>query len=103
MFKIDKAVLVVIDVQGKLAEIVHQKEQTYSSLQKLIKACQILQIPIIHTEQLPEKIGSTIEPFASLLKGSQYFLKSTFSCCGADDFLKFLRNQKRSQVIVAGI
>ena len=60
MFMIDQTVLLVIDVQGKLARLVHEKEILLKNLQAMIKGARILQIPILWTEQIPSKIGSTI-------------------------------------------
>lgn len=103
MFDIDKTVLLVIDVQGKLASLVHAKEKTYQHITALIKSAQILNIPIIYTEQVPEKIGKTIPEIAGLLKPVPPLIKSSFSCCGSKEFLQKLNGLKRNQVIVTGI
>jgi nicotinamidase-related amidase len=101
--KISNCLLLIIDVQGRLAESMIGKEELYKNLAGLIKAAHILNIPIIHTEQVPEKIGATVEPIVSLLKGQSPIIKKTFSCCGEPKFLKALKQWKKRTILVAGI
>ena len=60
MFSPSRAVLVVIDVQGKLAYLMHEKDRLFKQIQALIEAAKILSIPILYTEQAPQKIGETV-------------------------------------------
>jgi nicotinamidase-related amidase len=62
-----------------------------------------LGVPIIWVEQVPEKMGPTIQPLRGLLEGLVPISKSTFSCCGEPEFMKALRQTLRKQVIIAGI
>lgn len=103
MFTIDKSVLVVIDIQGKLAQLAHDKERTYKHVQALIKAAQALDIPILWTEQVPEKIGPTIDEVASLLHYLKPIRKLTFSCYLEKAFVDTLKKIGRKQVIICGI
>ena len=102
-FSPEKSVLLVVDVQGKLAHLMHEKEKLFHNIQALIRSAEHLAIPIIHTEQAPEKIGETIPEIADLLKGKEPFKKSTFSCCGDDKFMRTLKSLFRKQIIVVGI
>src|SRR5436190_1404373 len=103
MFQIAQSVLIVIDVQGKLAKLVYNKLSTYRHLEALIHASQILNIPILYTEQVPEKIGKTIPVIARILKPAQPIVKSSFSCCGSKEFVQQLNALNRKQIIVTGI
>ena len=103
MFMIDQTVLLVIDVQGKLARLVHEKEILFKNLQAMIKGARILQIPILWTEQVPEKIGNTIPEIAQLLKDQQPIEKVSFSCVPNKQFMKTLTVLNRKQILIAGI
>ena len=103
MFRIQNAVLLIIDVQGKLASLMHEKGQLFTRLKGLIRAAQILEIPIIYTEQVPEKIGKTVPEVAELFKNQPPITKTSFSCWGSDPFQKKLLGLKRKQIFVAGI
>lgn len=103
MYTADQSVLIVIDIQGKLAALAYDKEKTYKNIQALIKAAQILDIPILWTEQAPEKIGPTIEEIASLLHYLKPIRKKAFSCYLEKTFIDALKKINRKQIIVAGI
>ena len=103
MLILENTVLIVVDVQDKLARVMHKKEMLFDSLQKLIKGAQILGIPIILTEQNPEGLGPTIPEVVRLLPDIQPIPKLSFSCCGDERFLQELEALNRKQVLIAGI
>lgn len=97
-----KAIIVLIDVQGKLATLMHQHEVLFSRLQCLLAAAKELRVPVLPVEQLPDKLGHTIECLSCYLP-SDIIAKSSFSATGSDAFMSALRASGRDQVIVAGI
>ncbi len=103
MLKIENAVLVVVDIQGKLAGLMHNKEEFFSNVIKMIKGAKALELPIIWNEQLPDKLGPTIPEISELLSGLSPLEKSTFSCCGNSDFSTKLESTRRKQVLLAGM
>ena len=103
MMTLENTMLVVIDVQGNLAQAMYEKEGLFKNLGKIIKGAQILEMPILVTEQVPEKLGPTLPEIAGLLTGIRPITKSSFSCCGNDDFVKELKMINRRQIIVTGI
>ncbi len=103
MFTIDETVLLVIDVQGKLAHLVHEKEILFKNLRATIKGARILNVPILWTEQVPEKIGNTIPEIAELLKDQKSIEKVSFSCVPNKRFMEALTALNRKQILVVGI
>lgn len=103
MLNREESILVVIDVQGNLAQQMHKKEMLFDSLAKMIRGAQVLDIPIIWVEQNPKGLGETISSIASLLADSPKVSKSTFSCVGDKEFLKLLEKTSKTQVILVGI
>jgi nicotinamidase-related amidase len=103
MLMIDNTVLLVIDVQGKLAEIVQNSTEVIHRCAKLIKTMQILQIPILHTEQNPAGLGKTTALLAQLLASSKPVEKITFSALGSEPFLQALETLNRKQILICGI
>lgn len=103
MLKIEDTVLLFIDVQGRLHEIMHDRETLDANLGRMVRSAQLLEIPILVTEQIPEKLGPTNEPFKSMLANAKTVAKTAFSCCGDLKFLTELRALGRAQVILAGI
>lgn len=95
--------LAVVDVQGKLAQIMHEKEILFKNIQILIKAANILNIPILWCQQCPESLGPTIPEIAELLSSIEPINKAFFSCCGDENFSKKLNNLDVNQVLICGI
>jgi nicotinamidase-related amidase len=103
MLKKEEAVLVFIDVQGRLHEIMDGKEALDANMGKLVKCAQLLDVPIVATEQIPEKLGPTSEPFKTLLAEAVMVSKSAFSCCGEPKFAAAFDALGKKQAILIGI
>lgn len=103
MLNKEEAVLLFIDVQGRLHEIMHDKVMLDANLEKMIQCSLLLGVPIIATEQLPDKLGSLSEPFKTLLSDAPKIAKSSFSCCSESEFTKVYKSLKKQQAILVGI
>lgn len=107
MFLKENTALVIIDVQGKLAQLMHNKEELFNSIQTLIRGMAILEVPVIWMEQLPEKLGATSPEVATLMAELMPDLKpiakSSFSCCGNGGFMERLSSINRKQLLLVGI
>ncbi|GAB4454654.1 MAG: hydrolase [Anaerolineae bacterium] len=104
MLNKDNTALLVIDVQGRLAEVMHDKERLFANVDRIIRGAKVLNLPIIWTEQVPEKLGATTPAIAELLRDvAQPITKSSFSCCGVTSFNQQLAATGRRQILVAGI
>ena len=103
MLILENTVLIVVDVQEKLAHVMSEKRVLLENLEKIIKGAQILGIPILLTEQNPEGLGPTIPEIARLLPNIQPVRKLSFSCCGSNRFMQALKALSRKQVLIAGI
>lgn len=92
--------LLLIDIQEKLFAKVANNTQLASRLEVLSKACTLLQIPIILTEQYPQGLGKTID----ILKNFPVsFEKTAFSCLGDEKIKKAILASGCHSWIVAGI
>jgi nicotinamidase-related amidase len=98
-----KTAIVLIDVQGKLAEIMHESDKLFNNLEILIKGAQLLDIPIIWTEQLPEKLGSTTKRISTLLTNKRPIIKSEFSCLKNEEFSNIIKDEKYNHFLLCGI
>lgn len=103
MLQLENTGLIIIDVQGKLARIVFESEKLVSNLEKLIKGCQILKLPIIWAEQNPVGLGQTIPELEKLLTNQKAIEKFSFNAFENDLFKKAVLQSNRKQWIVCGI
>ena len=103
MLSQEQTVLVVVDVQGRLAQAMHEKEALFRNLQRIIRGAQVLGLPILWCEQNPAGLGLTIPEVAGLLAGQNPIVKMSFSCCGSEPFRQALTAANRKQVLLIGI
>ncbi len=103
MLKMDDAALVIVDVQGKLATLMHDRENFYANMVKIAQGAWELGLPILWNEQLPDKLGPTIPELKEVLRGMNPMEKNTFSCCRNDIFINKLKATNCHQVLLAGM
>ena len=97
------AVLVIIDIQGNLAQAMFDKENLFSNTVKLIKGFNVLNLPVIITEQIPQKLGPTLPQIAVELDGIKPIAKESFSCWEENSFKEQLKALRRRDVVLLGI
>ncbi|MFT5387967.1 MAG: nicotinamidase-related amidase [Candidatus Omnitrophota bacterium] len=103
MFDPDNCILLIIDIQGKLSELVLNSSAVIKNTAVLAQTANYLNIPIIYTEQVPEKIGATVNDVKKHLQEIDPITKRTFSCCGEQKFIKSLSELNRNNIIVVGM
>jgi len=100
--------LIVVDIQGKLARLVHNSSAFISNCEKLIKGAQALELPIICLEQNPDKLGATVDELSSLLNHPKYLshkpiTKFTFDACQEAQFMQAVNAANVNTWLVCGI
>ena len=103
MLTTENSLLLIVDVQGKLAQIMSNRETLFANVQRMVTGSQALDLPIVWAEQLPEKLGPTIPEVADLLADHVPFAKSSFSCCGNSELMDTIKVTGRKQVLLVGI
>ena len=96
-------ILVVVDVQGKLAQLMHAKQALFENLKSVIGGIRALEIPILWAEQNPTGLGPTVPEIAAVLEGLEPIAKVSFSCWQNEAFARALGDAGRRQVLIAGI
>ena len=99
----DKALLVVVDIQERLAVAMKKRKKVEANTGILIKASEILGIPIIVTEQYPKGLGHTTDAVKDTLSNYAPIEKIDFSCCGEDAFVKAVKDSGKTQIILCGM
>lgn len=99
-----QSVLIVIDVQEAYRGKTVDEQRMVRGVQRLIEAANILQVPILATEQYPKGLGHFIPEVADCFPAGQAIIeKRSLSCLGAAAFRERLQNLARSQAVVCGI
>lgn len=99
----DEAVLVIVDIQERLAAAMSERGKVVGNTIHLIEAAKLLSIPVILTEQYPKGLGPTVSEIREALPSYEPIEKLTFSCCGEPAFLKALSSSGRRKIILCGM
>jgi nicotinamidase-related amidase len=101
---LNEAILVVVDVQEKFMPVLFEPQRLVFACQLLIGGAKILGLPILVTEQLPEKLGPTVTELREVL-GSDYrpIIKAEFSAFANESFRRTFAATERTQLILCGI
>lgn len=106
----DDLVLVLIDIQHRLAAAMDDRERVVGAASRLARAAVLLGAPIIVTRQYPKGLGPTVEELEVLLldlaeSGARVTCvdKVAFCCAREDSFNEALSATGRKQVVIAGM
>ena len=94
----ESSTLILIDLQGRLMPAIDQGEAVLNQCIRIAKIAQLLEIPIIGTEQSPKSLGSNIESIKSFC--SKTISKEHFNACA--DGLTAAISDGRRQCILMG-
>ena len=97
------ALLLVIDIQGKLARLVHDPDTLTRNVRILLQGMKLLEVPTIVTEQYPNGLGRTIEELQPFITELPLLEKRTFSCLADPSIMKSIVDAHRTDIIVCGI
>lgn len=108
-----RSVVLVVDLQGKLMQMVHRPRLVVDSTIRLLKLAGLFEVPVILTEQYPRGLGPTHPQvrsvFDALSTEKRFLEKVAFGCCGDAGFNAALAEVRSEvapedlQVVVAGI
>ncbi len=99
-----ECVLVVVDIQEKLAARMAERDAVVAAARALILAARRLEVPILVTEQYPRGIGLTLPELRDALGESCVPIeKLSFGCAAEPQFLDRLRALRRNQVVLCGM
>jgi nicotinamidase-related amidase len=104
-FFLDKedSVLVIVDIQERLAVAMTEKDRVVNNTQHLMEAAKLLDIPVLVTEQYPKGLGPTVPEIKNALPAYAPIEKTTFSCCGEQFFIDAVEETGKKQIILVGM
>lgn len=108
-----RSIVVIIDLQGKLMDMVHRPELVRAANLRLLRLAEIFEVPVVLTEQYPQGLGGTHPEVAALYDSltvpRRRVEKVSFGCCGDPGFEQVLEELRpglppsRRQLVVGGI
>jgi nicotinamidase-related amidase len=95
--------LVVVDLQEKLVNMVHNREELLDRCALILELAKIYDIPTVLTEHYPQGLGYTVDEVKEHLPVYEPVVKRIFSCCGVEEFVGAVQAMGKRQLVVVGI
>jgi nicotinamidase-related amidase len=105
----DDLVLLVIDVQERLAAAMESRDSAVAATARLVRAAGIVGAPVVVTRQYPAGLGDTVPEVEAALGEARdsvpvgVFDKTAFCACEEPGFMDSLAANGRRQVAIAGM
>ena len=102
----ENSLLVVVDIQTRLGNAMPGKvlNRVLQNAALLARSAELLEVPVLLTEQYPQGLGTTHPEVAEALPAQcRRFSKTAFSCLHADGFPASLATLGRQQVVLTGM
>lgn len=104
VLRMEDALLVVIDMQEPFLRNVVERERVIRNVGLLVRAAEILRVPIVPTLQYAQKMGGPVPEIAAALPSQLIpFDKTCFSCMGDDAFASEVLRSGRKQLLLCGV
>ena len=97
------AILVIIDIQERLAAVMGERQKVIANCLHLINAAGLLQIPVLITEQYPKGLGLTVKEIKDASGINEAIEKIAFNSCKAPDFITKISSYRRNKIILTGM
>ena len=104
ILNIEDSLVLIIDIQEKLLNATFNKNLLEKKAEIITKSANILNIPIIITEQYPKGLGSTIDCIKNSTNNStKYYEKTSFSALDDANLAEEIKKENKKQIIIFGI
>jgi nicotinamidase-related amidase len=97
-----ESLLLVVDIQEKLAPAIHDNERVAANSVRLLQAAAQLQVPSFVSEQYVRGLGPSLPGIRQAAGQACFFEKTHFSCAAEPGVVDLLRACGRQQVILTG-
>ena len=101
-------VLVIVDMQEAFRGVIAEFTELSARIALLAHAAQLLNLPVIVTEQYPKGLGHTANEIRAVLpRDTEPLAKTAFSACGSTEFMALLTSTDAApdaqQVLLCGV
>ena len=104
LMKRPDSLLLIVDVQERLAPAMDSPREVISGCGRLIGAAAELGIPFIIAEQNPAKLGQTmVDLRLAAGQGAKFYPKMEFSCAANPEIMNTIKVSGKKQIIIAGV
>lgn len=99
----EESLLLIVDFQQAMLKAIDSWEKVARKVNQLIRAANILDVPILLTEQYKKGLGETHPEVLREIPSPTVFQKEHFSACLEPDFLPTVQAFRRGKIVVVGM
>jgi isochorismate hydrolase len=99
----EDSLLLIIDFQQALLKVIESQETITRRVCQLVRTANILDVPVLFTEQYKKGLGETYPELFREFKSPTVIEKEHFSACMNSDFMSAVNSFSRSRIVVTGI
>ena len=105
LLDVARAAVVIVDLQEAFRAHIHEFDRIVARTAIVIEAAKLLRIPVLATEQYPQRLGATVDQIKAALPADIVIGdKTVFSSCGCGPFIAQLKKLPAvRQVLLCGI
>ena len=92
-----------VDFQAVFLKSVHDSDSLLKRTRFAIQAAKGFGMPVVFTEQVPQKLGATVPELLSLAPGARQFGKTAFSALADDGIRDAIRAMDIEHLILCGL
>jgi nicotinamidase-related amidase len=98
----EDSLLLIIDLQTAMLKAIKGWDQVAKRTRQLILAAELLDIPVLLTEQYAKGLGGTHPEILDQIRTPRIFAKEHFSACLEKDCVPLVRSFARQKIVVVG-
>lgn len=98
-----RSLLMIVDIQAALAPAVADGAACIRRSRFLIEAARALDVPLLASEQYPERLGPTVEDLRELIEPERVRPKLAFAASGDPRIRETVLEARRPQLVIAGM
>jgi nicotinamidase-related amidase len=95
--------VVVTDIQTSFLSLLPEDRSWIQRLCSLVQVPKKLDVPVLITEQTPEKLGSTVDPIRQALPEAEIIPKSTYNSLENEHVMEWIEGHDLQQIVFTGI
>ena len=101
---VERSLVMVIDMQPKFLRVCESADFTLDRTKLVVQVAQLLDVPVVATEQYPSRMGNTDPRLLDVLTSDNPpFPKMVFSAWGDPEVISHVQQTGRTQIILCGI
>jgi nicotinamidase-related amidase len=99
----EDSLLLIVDIQDAMLKVIDSWEIVAGKVKQLISSANVLDVPILLTEQYKKGLGETLPELIQEIESPQIFQKEHFSACLEEDFIPTVQSFNREKIVVCGM